>query len=118
MTADQAGLEHEINLRRLLLFRIITATALLLPALYSQFLVGTQSSLVPLHASIAVIYGVSLLYVLAQRAGMLAIRLLSLQLTIELAIQMILSVRSGTSIAHSSGTDHWLDIAGATDIDL
>ena len=86
MTADQAGLEHEINLRRLLLFRVVTATALLLPALYSQFLVGTQRSLAPVHATIAVIYGVSLLYVLAQRAGMSARRLLSLQLTIDVAL--------------------------------
>ena len=90
MIADRAGLEHEINLRRLLLFRVITVTALLLPALYSQFLVGSQSSLVPLHVSIAVIYGVSVLYVLAQWAGMPANRLLSLQLTIDIALVTLL----------------------------
>ncbi len=90
MTADPAGHEHEINLRRLLLFRVVTATALLLPALYSQFLVGTQQSLVPIHTTIAVIYGVCLLYVLAQRAGMPARRLLTLQLTIDVALVTLL----------------------------
>ncbi len=90
MTADRVGLEHEINLRRLLLFRVVTATALLIPALYSQFLAGTQRSLVPVHASIALVYGVCLLYVVAQRVGMTAGRLLSLQLTIDVALVTLL----------------------------
>ncbi len=90
MTADRARREHENNLRRLLLFHVVTATALLLPALYSQFLVGTQRSLAPVHASIAVIYGVCLLYVLAQWAGMSARCLLSLQLTVDVALVTLL----------------------------
>jgi len=58
--------DHAENLRRLLLFRTVTATALLLTTLYYQLLVGSQGSLAPLYAVIAGLYGVSLLHVLVQ----------------------------------------------------
>jgi len=61
VAADDAG-----NLRRLLLFRTVTATALLLPVLYYQLLVGSEGSLAPVYALIGGLYGVGLLHVLVQ----------------------------------------------------
>lgn len=54
------------NLRRLLLFRTVTATALLLPVLYYQLLVGSEGSLAPVYALIGGLYGVGLMHVLVQ----------------------------------------------------
>ena len=62
----EVGFEHLANLRRLLLFRTITATALLLPVLYYQVLVGADGGLGPIYALIGGLYGVSLLHVLVQ----------------------------------------------------
>ena len=61
VAADDLG-----NLRRLLLFRTVTATALLLPVLYYQVLVGSEGTLAPVYALIGGLYGVGLLHVLVQ----------------------------------------------------
>ncbi len=64
--ASEHGFEHLANLRRLLLFRTITATALLLPILYYQVLIGTEGGLGPVYGLIGGLYGVSLVHVLVQ----------------------------------------------------
>lgn len=58
--------EDQGNLRRLLLFRTVTATALLLPVLYYQSLVGSEGSLAQVYALIGGLYGVGMLHVLVQ----------------------------------------------------
>jgi two-component system sensor histidine kinase PilS (NtrC family) len=55
------------NLSRLQLFRTVTATALLLPVLYYQWLFGSEGSLAPVYTIIAALYGASLLQVLVRR---------------------------------------------------
>jgi two-component system sensor histidine kinase PilS (NtrC family) len=59
--------DDQADLRRLLLFRTVTATALLLPVLYYQMLVGSEGSLASVYALIGGLYGVGLLHVLVQR---------------------------------------------------
>lgn len=63
----EAAADELADLRRLLLFRTVTATALLLPVLYYQMLVGSEGSLAPVYALIGGLYGVGLLHVLVQR---------------------------------------------------
>ena len=75
--------DHEQNLRRLLLFRTVTATALLLTTLYYQLLVGSQGSLAPIYAVIAGLYGISLLTVLVERRLPTWQGLVPLQVTID-----------------------------------
>jgi len=62
----EVAADDQRNLRRLLLFRTVTATALLLPVLYYQSLVGSEGSLAPVYALIGGLYGVGMLHVLVQ----------------------------------------------------
>lgn len=59
--------EPDHNLRRLLLMRVGIATALLLPVIYVQLLIGSSYSPAPLYALIGAAYGLSLAYTGLQR---------------------------------------------------
>lgn len=87
--------QHLANLRRLLLFRTVTATALLLPVLYYQWLVGSEGSLSLIYGLIGGLYGVSLLHVLIES------RLP--QWGGQVAFQITLDVILATALVHVMG---------------
>lgn len=86
MSTDPASLQNDLNIRRLLLVRVATGTALLLPVLYLQFLGDTSDSLAPVYGLIGALYGTSLLYTLAQRVAGAWPGFAAFQLTVDTVI--------------------------------
>ena len=87
---DQAGQERDLTLRRLLLVRIVTATALLLAALSLQLLVGTERSLAPIYWLITALYTTSLVYTLMRRPARRWHGFTGAQLTVDVALVTML----------------------------
>lgn len=83
MSADPARLQNDLNIRRLLLVRVATGTALLMPVLYLQVLGDTSDSQAPLYGLIGALYGASLLYTLAQRFAGAWPGFVAFQLTVD-----------------------------------
>lgn len=64
---EELAVEHDRNLRRLLLVRVGIATALLVPVLWAQTMLGTAFSATGFYALIGLTYGLSVLQATAHR---------------------------------------------------
>jgi two-component system sensor histidine kinase PilS (NtrC family) len=88
--------EHREDLRRLLLFRTVAATALLLPTLYYQLLLGPEGSLGPVYGVIGASYLVGIVYVLLQAVLPAWRGLITVQLTVDaILITALIHVMGG-----------------------
>jgi two-component system sensor histidine kinase PilS (NtrC family) len=89
----ELGLEH--GLKRLLLFRVVMVTTLLLVAISVESVSETLGPINPLYWLIAATYGLTILYVLALRALPIGAWQLYIQVLVDLALTTALVYMSG-----------------------
>jgi len=86
MSSHRVGADSEFNLRRLLLARVATGTALLVPVLYLQLLSETEVELTSLYWLIAALFGASILFGLVYRATGRRSTFVASQLTVDVVL--------------------------------